>query len=95
MSGYGVIIYWSFYTTPFSSHHSNNNGISDDEILEVSAVDKISGNISLENSPYSSRICGVCHNSDNVIGGSRSQETSHSSSCTRIFYHSGDYVRGG
>ena len=99
MSGVGIIEYWSQETSHSSSHHLNDDGVFNYEILEVSAGDGRRGHGSLENSKSYSHNCGVYHIGDNGIGGYRSQETSHSSYRKHGVYQSGDQIgddgRGG
>ena len=73
MSGVRSLGYWSRETSHYLSHYRNNDGISEDEIIEVSSGNGIRGNRYLETSYTYSINCVGC--------GSRSSMTSLSSSC--------------
>ena len=83
MRGDASLGYWSYETSHSSSHHCNDDEISDNEILEVSSGDGRRGNRSLETSHYYSRNHRGYHSSDVSKGGCRLQETRHSSSFNR------------
>ena len=55
MRGDGSLGYLSRETSHYSSHHHNNDGISDDESLAVPVDDGICGHMSLDTSHSSSR----------------------------------------
>ena len=76
MIGDGSLEYWSRKTRHSSSHHLNNDCISENKSLEVSRGDGRRGNRSLETSQSSSCNRGVYHRNEDGRGGSRSQETS-------------------
>ena len=96
MSSYGSFGYHFLETSHFSSLHINDNGVSGDIIIVVSAGDGRLGFRSQDTSHSSSRNCGVyCHggrSGDDGRVGYMSQDTSHS------FYFnfvSSVYVDGG
>ena len=89
MSGVRSLGYWSRETSHYLSHYRNNDGISEDEIIEVSSGNGIRGNRYLETSHSSSCNHGVYYSCDNGIGGSMSKYTIRSFSCNSGVYHSG------
>ena len=74
--------------------NSNDDGISEDEILDVFAVDVRRVHRSLVTSHYSSMNQGFYHSSDDVRGRYISQEISLSSSLSCGLYNFGDNGRG-
>ena len=80
MNSDGSVEFRSQETSQFSSHHCDDNGISYDENLAVSAGDGKRGNRYIGNNHYSSCDRGFCHSDDGGIGGYRPEETSHYSS---------------
>ena len=80
MSGDGSLGYWSHNTSQSSSHRRNDDDISEEKNLEVSLGDERHGHRSLDIIHCSSCNCGGYHSIDVGRGGSRSQETRHSSS---------------
>ena len=74
--------------------NSNDDRISEDEILDVFAVDVRRVHRSLVTSHYSSMNQGFYHSSDDVRGGYNSQEISLSSSLNCGLYNFGDNGRG-
>ena len=90
----GSIGYWYRETSNFPSNHRNNDVISEDEIIEVSAGDGIHGHTYLETIHSSSCNRGVYHISDNGRGGYISQYNRKSSSFNNGAYNLGDDYRG-
>ena len=80
MNGDGSLGYWSIETSHYSYNHFNNDVISDNDSIEVSTGDVIRGHIFIDTRSSSYHKHVFYHSSDNVIGGSRSQENSHYSS---------------
>ena len=76
MSGDGSLVYWSHEIIHYSYHHFNDDGIYDDESLEVSVCDGRCEHRSLETSHHSSRNSLVSHSSDDGRGGYRAQRPS-------------------
>ena len=95
MRGDGSLGYLSRETSHYSSHHHNNDGISDDESLAVPVDDGICGHRSLDTSHSSSRNRGFYHSSDDVRGWSRSQDNRNYFHRNRKVYHFGVDGRGG
>ena len=88
MSGDVSLEYWSRETIHYYPHHHNDNGISYDESVGVSAGDGRRGYMSLETSKYYSHNSGVYRSGDQSgydgRGGYRSQETINSSSINSV-----------
>ena len=92
MIGNGSLVYWYHKTIYSSSHHINDNGISDDEIIEVSTVDVIFRHRYIGTSHCSSQNCGFYHSSGDGKYGLRYQETIHYLYCNHGVYR---FVVGG
>ena len=86
MSGDGSLRYWSHETRHSSSHHHNDDGICDNESLEVSAGDGRREHRYLDTSHYSYRKIGVYNSNDDERDGSRYQEARHYCYCNLVVY---------
>ena len=96
ISGDGSLVYWSRETSHSSSHHCNDDSISDDESIEVSAVDGRHGHrYHLETIKSSPINRGVYHSIGDGRVGYIYLDINHSSSCNSGFYNFGDDGRCG
>ena len=96
MSGDGILGYFYWENSHSSYHHNNVNGISDDESIEVSAVDGRHGHrYHLETRKSSPINRGVYHSIGDGRVGYIYLDINHSSSCNSGFYNFGDDGRCG